>query len=173
MSRPLGRRAAFVQASFDAIPAELGLFDGVLCIGNSLSAAGSADAARRAVASMAGRLRPGGRFFIQVLNFARLRAERPAIRGPRARREAGVEYITTRLFSFAGDEVQVTSLTLWNEGGWQKQATCASLYAVSPEQMREWCEAGGLVVEAWSGSYAGEPFDAATSEDLVVVATKT
>jgi glycine/sarcosine N-methyltransferase len=166
-----GLHARLIEASFDAIPPDLGQFDGVLCIGNSLAAAGSSEVAERAVAAMARSLRPGGRLFIQVLNFERLRTERPAVRGPRARTEDGIEYLTTRLFTFAGDAIQVTSLTLWNDGGWKKHAASATLVPISQPELTLWCESAGLMITALWGGYDRQPFDAAASEDLILLAT--
>lgn len=168
----VGVQAALVQASFDAIPPGVGPFDGVYCIGNSLAAAGDTHTAEQAVRALAGGLRPGGRMFIQILNFERLRKERPAVRGPRARREGGVEYVTTRVFSFAGESAQVTSLTLWNDGGWRQHAAAATLCPIFAPVLTRWHESSGLHIDALWGSYVREPFDPATSEDLIVVATK-
>ncbi len=50
-----------------------GDFDGVYCVGNSLAAAGSREGAREAMTQFAQCLRPGGRMFVQVLNFAAMR----------------------------------------------------------------------------------------------------
>jgi glycine/sarcosine N-methyltransferase len=167
-----GLEARLVETSLEATPPAIGPFDGVFCVGNSLAAMGYATAAQAAMASMARALRPGGRLFVQIVNFVKMRAERPCIRGPRARVEEGIEYLTTRVFSFHGDAVDITSLTLWNDQGWQHFAASSTLYPISQPEILDWATAGGLTVDALYGGYDRQPFDVASSEDLILVATK-
>ena len=167
-----GRDAMFIEASLVALPAGIGPFDGVLCIGNSLAAMGNAAAAERAVSAMASVLRPGGRLFVQIVNFAKMRNERPCIRGPRARREGGIEYISTRVFSFHAETAEITSLTLWHDQGWKHFAASSVLQPISQPQIVEWAAAAGVTLDALYGGYDRRPFDAATSEDLILVATR-
>lgn len=164
--------ATLIEASLDAMPSAIGPFDGVFCVGNSLAAMGSAAAAQRAMASMASVLRPGGRLFVQIVNFAKMRNERPCLRGPRARREGGVEYISTRVFSFHAETVEITSLTLWHDNGWQHFAASSMLYPIFQPQIVAWTAAAGLRLDALYGGYDRRPFDASTSEDLILAATR-
>ncbi len=172
--------APLIQAAFADIPADVGPFDGVFCLGNSLAATGSAAEAERSVAALASVLAPGGRLFVQILNFEKLRVERPRARGPRVRTEDRIEYISTRVFSFCGDAVEVISVTHWRDpsgadpaaAGWRHHATAGSLYAISAAQITQWCESAGMKIDATYGSYAREPFDVGTSGDLIVLATR-
>ena len=75
-----GVEAPLIQAAFADVPAAVGPFDGVFCLGNSLAATGSAAEAERSVAALASVLAPGGRLFVQILNFEKLRAQRPRAR---------------------------------------------------------------------------------------------
>jgi len=167
-----GVTATLLESTFDAIGPDAGPFDGIYCVGNSLAATGSEASAKASFAAMASLLAPGGRLFIQILNFQKLRTERPALRGPRVCRIDDIDYVSTRLFTFNGDAVEVTSLTLWNDGGWRQFAGSGSLYAISPEELDRWARVAGLSIDERCGSYNREPFDAATSGDLILIATK-
>jgi glycine/sarcosine N-methyltransferase len=149
-----------------------GGFDGVYCLGNSLAASGSPAAAQEAIQQLARCLRPGGRMFVQILNFEPLRAQDPCVRPVRTATVDGVEYISTRLFHFVGNLVHVTNVTVWHQNGWQQTAHSAWIYPISVEEMQSWCDAAGLNIDATWGGYDRKPFDIQTSTDLIVVATK-
>ncbi|MBN1511584.1 MAG: methyltransferase domain-containing protein, partial [Phycisphaerae bacterium] len=168
-----GVHIAWSGCAFDALNESVThRFDGLYCIGNSLAAAGSEAAVRSAIDNFAAVLRPGGRLFIQVLNFAPMRDEHPCVRGPRIVRVEGVEYVSFRLFHVGADESRVTSLTLWNDGQWRHHAKEGRTYPVSPEQMDAWLAAAGLRVDGRHGDYALTPFDAETSVDFIVTAVR-
>ena len=156
-----------------------GRFDGLWCIGNSLAAAGSADAAQRAVDNFAAVLRPGGRMFVQVLNFPAMRHERPCLRGPRVTQAGGVEYVSVRHFTFVEDaaagpqgRADVTNVTLWRDRTWQHLAHQGSVYPMTPAELRGWCEQAGLTVRESLGAYDRTTFDPETSIDFIVIAER-
>lgn len=161
-----------IEASFTQIPRGLGPFDGVICVGNSLAAAGSTILARKALLKMAALLRPGGRLLVQVLNFDKLCREQPYVRGPRVRQDGGREYISTKIYLMTPPDVEVISLTLWNEGGWRQHVASARLAMIAQEQLRSWFVDGGLKMEAEWGNYGRAPFNPVESEDLILVGTK-
>ena len=164
---------SFVQASYDDLPGRLGSgFDGVYCLGNSLAAAASADAVRTALQNFSACLRIGGRLFIQVLNFPPMRAERPCIRGPRVSRVDGQEYISVRVFHFAGALAEITNVTLWHDDTWHQHAATGPLYPVTSQELELWCQEAGLSVNDLWGSYAREPFEPEAATDLLLTATR-
>lgn len=161
-----------MESCFDDIDVSDGLFGGLYCLGNSLAAAGTAERVEASIESFARSLAPGGRVFVQLLNFEKLRGEKPAVRGPRVRRDGDTEYLSSRVYAFCGSEVEVTNLTLWHDGQWRQVARSGSLYAVSVEDVERWFPAFGLRIDALYGSYALDAFDLERSGDLIVVATK-
>ena len=182
-----GVRVEFVHSLYANLYDKAGGgFDGLYCIGNALAAAGSRDACAEALAQFAECLRPGGRLFIQVLNFPLMREEQPCVRGPRVSNVDGREYISVRQFHFAGDIVQVTSISVWNDRqagsgsqqagsaghGWKQHAHCGTLFPMTLDELRDWCAASGLTVESTFHSYAREPFDPKHSTDLILVARR-
>ncbi len=164
--------AKLIQASFDEMPPGLGPFDGAYCLGNSLAAGGDAATVRQAISSLGRVLRRGGKLFIQVLNFEKLRAESPRVRGPRIQHVKGIEYISTRVYWFEGDTVEITNVTLWKDKGWKQHASGGRLYAVGAIQMRDWLNGANLQIDGEYGDYNLTPFETAESNDLIVVATK-
>jgi SAM-dependent methyltransferase len=159
--------------TYDSLGARFGRrFDGVYCVGNSLAAAGSREAVRDAVANFARVLRPGGRLFIQVLNFPPMRAHNPCVRGPRVTEHDGVTNVSTRLFYFEADRCLVTNVTHSHDRVWKQHARTGVLYPLSAAQLTEWCRQEGITVDALHGSYTREPFDTERSVDLILVGTR-
>ncbi len=163
----------FVHARYDGLrSAGLAGFDGVYCIGNSLAAAGSAEGVATALAQFAAVLRPGGRMFVQVLNFDPMRRTAPCVQGPRVALVDGREYISVRQFHFVDDRVDVTNITIWNEDGWRQRSHTGRLYPVALDELRTWCDIAGLHIDHLWGSYNREAFALVKSVDLIVVATR-
>jgi 2-polyprenyl-3-methyl-5-hydroxy-6-metoxy-1,4-benzoquinol methylase len=146
-------------------------FDGMHCVGNSLAAAGNREAARGAIENFANVLRPGGRLFIQVLNFPPMRTHNPCVRGPRITMHGGATYVSSRLFYFEADRCLVTNVTHSHERGWKQHARTGVLYPITPAELTDWCERDGIRVDQLYGSYAREPFDPDRSIDLILVGT--
>ena len=173
LAREASCEAEFVSASYDAMPEALGGgFDGVYCLGNALAAAGSKDAAEAAVHAFARCLRPGGRLFVQILNFAPMRKESPCVRGPRIANVGGREYVSVRHFQFFEDRAEVTNVTLWQDDGWKQRARTGRLYPIGREEMHAWCSEAGLRVDAEWGGYDRAAFDIDASIDLIIAATR-
>lgn len=147
-------------------------FDSVYCIGNALAAAGSAAGVATAIEQFAACLRPGGRLFVQILNFAALRERVPCVLGPRVATVDGQEYVSVRHFQFHERSAQVTNITVWKSPEWQHRAHCGRLYPIERTELEALCARAGLRIDATWGSYAREPFDVRSSVDLIVVATR-
>ena len=147
-------------------------FDGLYCIGNSLAAAASKTRAALAIEEFSKCLHTGGRILIQVLNFSKLRAEHPCVRGPRVARHSGMEIVTTRQFHFGVESAEVTNVSVWNDGGWKVRVQSRALYPMTIVELRDWFQRSGLKIEAEWGSYGREPFNPMESDDLLVVGSK-
>ncbi len=169
-----GVHVAWAGCPYDGLPdAVTHRFDGVYCIGNSLAAAGSADGVREALAAFAAVVRPGGRLFVQILNFAAMREEAPCVRGPRVARVDGTEYISVRVFQFAGDHVDVVNSTIWKEAGeWRQQAGGGRLYPATFDEMHDWLSRCRFRVDGAYGDYKLTPFDPSRPGDLIIVASR-
>ncbi len=169
-----GCHARLVEASLEKIPTDLGPLDGIYCLGNSLAATGSRAKAQSSVEAMAKVLRPGGRIFVQILNFAKVRINEPYVLGPRICVHDGKEFVSSRVFFAGDDDVQVTSVTVWKQdGAWRQAAGAARIYPVSRDDIDRWFNSYGLHVIALYGGYDKMPFDTTESQDLIVVAEKS
>lgn len=163
----------FVEAAFSEAARAGANFAGVFCLGNALAATGAKAEAERALAALAGVLQPGGRLFLQILNFTALRTEQPAVRGPRVQRHGDREYVSTRTYAFTGEQVQVTNVTLWREGdAWRQHAHGGTLCVIERDELAQWCMAAGLRIDAWWGGYDRAAFVPESSGDLILVATR-
>lgn len=147
-------------------------FDGLYCLGNSLASSGTRQAADEAIEQFARCLRPGGRLFIQVANFHRMRSEHPCVRGPRTAVVDGVERVSIRHFRFTSDSVEVTNITLWRDGAWRCQAYSKTLYPVALDDLEAWCGAKGLRIDSVWGDYACGAYVPDESVDLLIAATR-
>ncbi len=162
----------FVHTRYDALQQlELGSFDAIYCIGNSLAAAGSAKEVATAIQQFAALLRPGGRLFLQLLNFSPMRLRQPCVVGPRVAVVDGREYISVRQFHFLNDLAQVTNITIWDDGGWRQRSHTGQLYPIELEELKTCCSRCGLKIDHLWGGYDKEPFNVDNSVDLICVAT--
>jgi len=163
----------WVESSFDQLPKRCpGPFDGIICIGNALAAAGTPAKVKTALKRFANVLCPGGTAFIQVLNFPLMRAESPFVLGPRAYERDGIEHLSVKVFNFVGRRVDVRGITLYKDGTWKKRTFLGRLCAMSPDEMRTWLDEAGLTLREAYGDYARLPFDPEKSKDLIIVADK-
>ena len=164
----------WVAGSYEELARKVGGgFDGVYCLANALAAAGTAKGVQDALRNFAAVLRAGGPLFIQILNFGPMREEHPCLRGPRVVTHDGIEYVSSRLFHFGDDYVDVINVTHWNDGKWRQVGSTGRLFPVELEALRQWCSDVGLVIEHTWGSYAREAFDSNASVDLIVAARKS
>ncbi len=164
----------FVQTPYSTLFDTAGRgYDGAYCLGNALAAAGTRDGVFEAIGEFGKCLRPGGKLFLQVLNFKPLCDEVPCVRGPRVSRADGVDYVSVREFHRDGERLQVTNISVWREDEtWSKRASCGFLYPITPDEMRAWVGESGFEVDHFWGGYDKSPFDIGTSVDLIVVATR-
>jgi SAM-dependent methyltransferase len=168
-----GAAVEFVAGTYDELPDRApGPFDGIYCLGNALAACADREVTRRAVGNFAAVLRPGGRLFVQVLNFPPMRSERPCVRGPRVVTHDGVEYVSTRVFQFVGDVAEVTNVTHYKQERWRCHSHCGRLYPIAPDEMDAWCGESGLRIDERLAGYDRSPFKPDGLTDLIVVATK-
>ena len=110
--------------------------------------------------------------FLQVLNFAVMRQEDPCVRGPCVAVVDGCEYVSFRHFHFAGDQVQVSNVTLWRDDTWRKHIRSGRLFPVVLSDLSAACESADLRIDAVWGSYARDPFDVGQSAAWIRAAAR-
>jgi len=170
-----GADVPFAVASFDTVHTLPGApFDAVLCLGNSLPHVCTAEALHAALSAMALAVRPGGVLLLHNLNYDRRWVERPRFMKLDSGVLDGREVLVWRMADYG--ETQITFHTALFEkdaaGRWAVtvNSTCQKplFYA---ELEAELLGCGFDAVHAY-GNLQGAPFDAHTSDDLVLVARK-
>ena len=170
-----GLSVPFVAAGFGEMRASVdGLFDALLCLGNSLPHVLTADALREALADMAGLLRPGGLLVVQNRNFDRVWARRERFMGPQAHREADREWVFVRFYDYGEETITFNVVTLLRDehGEWHQTVDATSLRPIFQVELKRLLVEVGFDKIDFYGNYLKEPFDPEHSGDLVVVASK-
>lgn len=171
-----GLAVAFVQASFEDLPAAAGTgFDAVLCLGNSLVHVLSQDAVQRSLAGMAACLRSGGLLVLHNLNYDKRMVDKPRWFQVNSGTMEGKETLVWRFADYAQDRIlfNIAVFQRDSDGPWtvQVQSTPQRPWQ-SRDLMRLVMEAGFGEITPY-GNLAGAPYDEKTSGDLVVIARKT
>jgi SAM-dependent methyltransferase len=169
-----GASARFAVADFTELAdSTAGRFDAVLCTGNSLPLAGSADRVRRAVAGMHRALVPRGIVLIQCLNYARLPEGVNVYRGPRARLVEDREVLFLKVFRKVGRTCDLDIVVLEKRAAaWTKLESRARAWALEQPELELLATEAGFGQLQWYGGYEAKPFDPGTSEDLILVARR-
>jgi hypothetical protein len=157
-----------------AFPGDVGAFDAVTCLGNSLPRLGEDGALDAALADMALMLRPRGVLVVQDRNYDRVLAERVRFMPITARGGPGDETLFLRITDFLGaDRLAFTILTLRNAGGtWSCGAKTTPLRGIERATLERSLARAGFSSLEYFGSYARAAFNAPGTGDLVAVAMK-
>ncbi len=150
-------------------------FDAVLCLGNSLPHAVGPGALETALRDFAACLKPGGLLLLQNRNFDAVTAERQRWMEPQSQREGEKEWLFFRFYDFLPSGlIQFNVATLTRESGqpWRQQITSSMLRPLTQADLAAALPPAGFEQIEWYGSLGGEPFDAASSGNLVVLAHK-
>jgi SAM-dependent methyltransferase len=152
-----------------------GSFDALLCLGNSLPHLLTPAALRSALLDFARCLRPGGVLLIQNRNFDAVMATRQRWMEPQTFRDNTHEWVFVRFYDFEPDgTIRFNMVTLKRPlgGEWLSETVSTHL---APQLLTDLnkalLEVGFTNVWAY-GSMTGEPFDAAASGNLVLIATR-
>ncbi len=146
-------------------------FDAAVCIGNSLSLAADMGQVERSLGAMLSALRPGGVLVVQVLNLWRL-ASGPIVWQKSVRaRLGGSEGIIVKGVHRCGDEgfVDVVELTLAGDKV-ERAAESTRLLGLRAEALEAAARRGGAGRVSFLGSYRGEPYEASSSTDVLMLA---
>lgn len=171
-----GRKgASFRRAGFGELRARLdGEFDLLVCLGNTLPHAESPEKLRETVEDMASMLRRGGLLVIQQLNYDRILAEGRRFLGASSGSREGTEYLFFRFYDFEDPRLVFNVVTFKRPPGepWGFRADSTRLLPIRHALLGEALAAAGFEGVRWHGGLSDDPFDPASSGDLVVVAAR-
>lgn len=170
----VGSTARFDVADFRDLPGRFDRpFDAVICTGNSLPQAGSMDAVREAIRSMAGVLRPDGVLVLHTLNFAVIPEGVNHFEPPRVRQVEDRELVFLKLFRRTRRTCDISIVALVKQAGeWSKVETHTRAWAAEQPDLETLAQQEGLGRLQWYGGYEPRPFDPATSRDIILVCRK-
>jgi glycine/sarcosine N-methyltransferase len=152
-----------------------GLFDAVLCLGNSLPHALGAEDLDNALVDFAAVLRPGGLLLVQNRNFDAVLACRERFMGPEAHREGDREWLFVRFYDFNSDNTLTFNMLILRrdaEGKWSQQVEATELHPITHSELIASLIVAGFTNIVCYGDMQGSPFDLNRSPNLVVTAQR-
>jgi SAM-dependent methyltransferase len=177
-----------------------GGFDGLYCLGNSLAAAGTRELVVDAIRQFARCLRPGGRFFLDCLNFTPMLpgfggmiggvgpmpSPPPAESTPPPAPQTAPQFeplppqpppvqpptsIGPGVVIGVGTS-RIDGISISETPSKPKPPEKGRLYPHNVYELREWLSAAGLRIDQEWGSFAREPYDISTSPDHLIAGTR-
>jgi glycine/sarcosine N-methyltransferase len=171
-----GADLSFFVAGFgDLAPLPGAPFDALLCLGNSLPHVLTVADLEHTLADFAAALRPGGLLLIQNRNLDAVVAAQDRWMGPEAHHEPGREWLFFRFYDFNPDGTLTFNMVRLQrpEGGrWQQQVGSTLLYPWSSTELVAFLGAAGFRDLRLYGDMGGDPFDPATSGNLIIEAIR-
>jgi hypothetical protein len=163
-----------VPGRFESLPEDFhGRFGGLICLGNSFSAAPDLETVGEAVRQFHAALEPGGIAVTQTVDFSVAAGDTVTATPVRHIREEGLELLFVKSFVRIDELVCIHWLSLENKDGkWVPDVTCRPVLSVEPQFLiGAFRETGFSSVETL-GDYSGNPFQPETSKDLIIVARR-
>jgi SAM-dependent methyltransferase len=168
-----GVEAIFAVAGLGESLALGQMFDAALCLGNSLPHLLTSGAVERALADLAGVLRPEGFLVIQNRNFDRVWIEQERFMPPQSAQDGNGEWIFVRFYDFHPETVTFNMLRLRRtEDGWAQDVESTELRPIFAQDLTRALSEAGFDPVFFYGSYDGSTFSAEESGDLIAVARR-
>lgn len=170
-SRFKGAGFGALQRNFaDSVP-----YDVVLCLGNSLPHLTNSKDLQDALIDFSDCLRPGGMLLVQNRNFDAVMTQKERWMEPQAHEEDSGEWLFVRFYDFASDgliDFNIFTLFKPRGGAWQQQTTQTRLYPLKQDELAQALAKAGFAQMEFFGGMNGQPFDPASSGNLIVLCRK-
>lgn len=169
-----GVMSRFKAAGFDVLQRDFAdslPYDAVLCLGNSLPHLTNLADLQNALNDFSACLKPGGMLLVQNRNFDAVMANHDRWMEPQAHEEENGEWLFVRFYDFAVDGlIDFNILTLYRTRGeaWQQRMTQTRLYPLKQVELTEALLKSGFTDLELFGGMNGQPFDRATSGNLII-----
>jgi 2-polyprenyl-3-methyl-5-hydroxy-6-metoxy-1,4-benzoquinol methylase len=172
-----GLTTRFETAGFGALATTFGKqkFDALLCLGNSLPHLLTTADLSAALADFYTCLRPGGLLLLQNRNFDAVMAKKERWMEPQPHREGDAEWVFQRFYDFEPDgtiQFNIVNLKRAGDDPWQARVMSTRLRPQLSADLQAQLSAAGFGQIEAIGSLGGEPFDPASSGNLVIIARK-
>jgi SAM-dependent methyltransferase len=169
-----GRPIEWVQAGFgETFGALSRSFDAVTCLGNSWPHVLTEEDARRAAEDFARLTKPSGVLIIQQLNYAAMRLRGERLMGPQARMVDGRETLFLRILDLDRDPIRFTMVKLTREAdGWTREDWQTAHRAWTQDEMESLLRSAGFAAVEFLGDFTSRPFEASSSDQMIVVARR-
>lgn len=163
-----GVAAGFVVSNLLELDAHIdGVFDAVLCLGNSLPHLLTQEQLVAALRQMRGRLVDSGLLILHNLNYDLRMQNRPRFFAA----SGNTHTLVWRFADYDDDGITFhTALFQWTGSGWTVEVNSARQRPLLAADLRDALSQAGFGPVEFYGALDGRPFDAAASGDLVVVA---
>ncbi len=172
-----GLPTRFETAGFGALAATFGKqkFDALLCLGNSLPHLLTNTDLSAALADFFACLRPSGLLLLQNRNFDAVMAKKDRWMEPQPHRESDAEWVFQRYYDFEPDgtiQFNIVNLKRAGDDPWQARVISTRLRPQLSGDLQIQLKTAGFENIETFGSLGGEPFDPASSGNLVITARK-
>jgi len=168
-TEPLFRPAAFGE-TYETLRET---FDAVTCLGNSFPHVLTDELARQAAGDFAKLARPGGVLVIQQLNYEAMRLNGERFMGPQGRTIDGRENLFLRIFDLDRDPIRFTIVRMTRtHSEWEREAWETLHRARTGAEMAALLQEAGFSEVQCFGDFERAAFDAASSDQMLVVATR-
>jgi SAM-dependent methyltransferase len=150
-------------------------FDALLCLGNSLPHLTTPGAVRTALTDMAACLRPGGLLLLQNRNFDLVMQEKQRWLGTQSHHEGEHEWLFLRFYDFEPDGlITFNIIRLYRQGreAWQENISSVQLLPLKKDLIISLLQESGFTDIRAFGAMSEQPFDPASSGNLVITTRK-
>ncbi len=168
-----GLPVTLVQAGFgDLESACPGPFEAVVCLGNTLPHALSPEERLHALRAFRALLAPGGVCVVQTLNYDHLAATGERFQPLAQGTAEGREQLLLRMFDFGTDTWQFNLLRFTHQdAGWQFDVTSTRHLPVFGVDLAHQMQTAGFRSVSLFGGFDRQPYDPATADMLLAVAS--
>jgi glycine/sarcosine N-methyltransferase len=150
-------------------------FDVIFCLGNSLPHVEDLQELTKTLQDFCQLMRGTGVLVLQMRNFSRLLKNKERWLEPQAFAEGNEEFLFQRFYDFEPDghiQFNMVSLERKKQGPWESQVISSMLLPIQRAQLESILLDCGFGRLQSYGSMDGQPFEEASSEDLVMTARK-
>jgi glycine/sarcosine N-methyltransferase len=169
------KTAGFGEISDKLYKSPLLPFDALLCLGNSLPHLTTPATVGAALTDMADCLRPGGLLLLQNRNFDLVMREKQRWLGTQSHREEDNEWLFLRFYDFEPDGLitfNIIRLHRHDDEPWQEHISSVQLFPLKKELLIGLLQDSGFSDISAYGAMSDQPFDPASSGNLVISARK-